>query len=313
MNPAASIVVPTRGGAKRLPVLLRALSLQDTDDFEVVVVVDGDIDGTARLLDSWSDRLPLRTIVFPENLGRSAALNAGADLASGEILIRSDDDLEPGFGFVRGHIAHHSHATGPIGVVGLTTNHYPDTPFARAYGRAADRRFIRDALRLPEHSTWRLWAANVSVSKIIHRNLGGYDSRYRRYGWEDVDFGYRLHAAGVRVVVAPDLMAIHHGASTTTAVRTVRALHSGSARETFVGIHGTQALPEPSAGGGAWGLIVGAGARFATTRTLRAYGAAVDTIAPFVPIKLAEKLIALGVESAGLAGAQRPERASEDF
>ena len=39
--PAASVIVPTRGGAARLPVLLTALCRQDDQDFEVIVVIDG--------------------------------------------------------------------------------------------------------------------------------------------------------------------------------------------------------------------------------------------------------------------------------
>ncbi|MDQ4488844.1 glycosyltransferase family A protein [Sinomonas sp. ASV486] len=312
-TPAATIVVPTRGGSRRLPVLLRSLEAQDTDDFEVIVVVDGDIDGTADLVAEWAQRLPVRSLVFPENRGRAAALNAGADSARGDLLIRSDDDLEPGPGLVSGHLARHRNATEPIGVVGLTTNQYPDSPFARAYGRAADRRFLDDALGLPADRTWRLWAANVSVQAQVHARLGGYDARYRRYGWEDVDFGYRLRQAGIPVLVAPEVMAVHHGASTTTAVRALRALHSGAARETFVEIHGDLALPDAPGGRGLWDRLVGAGAAVATERTLRAYGPAVDAAARVLPPRIAEKLVALGVESAGLAGVRYPDRARSRF
>lgn len=64
---------------QRLPVLLNALSNQDTIDFEVVVVLDGDIDGSADFLRAAAEAVAfaLRCIVFPENRGRSAALNAG--------------------------------------------------------------------------------------------------------------------------------------------------------------------------------------------------------------------------------------------
>lgn len=312
-GPAVSVVVPTRGGAERLPVLLAALEDQDTDDFEVVVVIDGDIDGTANLVASWEGRLPVRSVVFPQNRGRAAALNAGAEAARGDLLIRSDDDLEPDPGFVSGHLERHRAAAGPIGVVGLTTNEFPETPFARAYGHAANKRFLDDALSLPPDRTWRLWSANVSVDARIHAALGGYDERYHRYGWEDVDFGYRLHEAGIPVIVAPEVMAVHHGASTTTAVRSIRALHSGAARETFLEIHGNGALAEPPRRGGLWNRCVGAAAMVASERTLRAYGAAVDTAARVLPVRLAEKLMALGVESGGLAGIRYPDRARARF
>lgn len=316
IRPAASVVVPTRGGAKRLPVLFNALALQDTEDFEVVPVVDGDIDESEAVLRGWKERLAVNPVVFPQNRGRAAALNAGADAAAGHILIRCDDDLEPPPDFISGHLSRH---WGEVcGVVGLTTNAFPETPYAKAYGRNANARAIAAALALPAYRTWRLWSANVSVPAHLHTQLGGYDERYRRYGWEDVDFGYRLHRAGLPIVVAPELMAVHHGASTTTAVRAVRALHSGAARETFVAVHGVAALQEFDGAPapvrhGLWDRLVRATSAFATERTLRAYGMLADAAAPRLPAAIAEKLIALAVESAGTAGIRYPERVRGTF
>jgi glycosyltransferase involved in cell wall biosynthesis len=290
------------------------LASQDTQDFEVLVVVDGDVDGSEAEVERWRHVLNVRPIVFSQNRGRSAALNAGAEAAEGKILIRCDDDLEPRSNFVSGHLIRH--VEGPCGVVGLTTNVFPDTPYARAYGRRADTRALASALALPPERRWRLWAANVSVSASIHAAIGGYDGRYRRYGWEDVDFGYRLHGAGIPVVVAPELMARHHGASTTTAARSLRALHSGAARESFVDIHGHGSLEtadEAGKGGGPWNRVVRLASAIATERTLPVYGRTVDALVPMLPSAVAEKLIALAVESAGLAGVRYPERARASF
>lgn len=312
--PAASVVVPTHGGVRRLPILLAALASQDTQDFEVLVVVDGDVDGSEAEVQRWRPALNVRTVVFPENRGRSAALNAGAEAAQGTILIRCDDDLEPRPNFVSGHVLRH--VDGPCGVVGLTTNVFPETPYARAYGRKADTRALASALALSPERRWRLWAANVSVSATTHAALGGYDGRYRRYGWEDVDFGYRLHGAGIPVVVAPELMARHHGASTTTAARSLRALHSGAARESFVDIHGHEALEaafERGGGVGPWNRLVSLASTVATERTLPVYGRTVDRLARMLPAAVSEKLIALAVESAGLSGVRYPERARASF
>src|SRR5687768_5569881 len=147
--PAASIVVPSRGGRTRLPTLIGALSQQETDDFEVIVVVDGDTDNSAGYLKEAAIHVPfaLRTVIFAENRGRSAALNAGFAEASGHVLIRCDDDLEPGPHFVAGHIKRHEGR--PMGVVGLTINRFPDTTYARIYGNKVDVQHRRAALDSP--------------------------------------------------------------------------------------------------------------------------------------------------------------------
>lgn len=309
----ASIVVPSRGGRTRLPVLIGALSSQSTVDFEVIVVVDGDTDNTQSYLEEARRQVPflLRTVMFADNRGRSAALNAGFGEASGQILIRCDDDLEPGPHFVAGHIKRHGGS--PMGVVGLTTNRFPDTTYARIYGNKTDVQHRRDALDSPPDLHWRHWAANVSVTRKIYDAVGGYDERYRAYGWEDVDYGYRVRQAGFPVLIAPELTAVHHAASTTTAIRASRALHSGAARETFLGLHGLNILGGPPTRSGAWGSVVWGASTIATETSIQAWSMAVDRVADRLPRPVAEKLIALTIESAGLAGIRYPDRARSRF
>src|SRR6478672_11428558 len=59
----ASVIVPSHRGAHRLPALLEALSRQDhLGPWEVVVVLDGVLDDSPRILEQWSDRLTLRVL-----------------------------------------------------------------------------------------------------------------------------------------------------------------------------------------------------------------------------------------------------------
>ncbi|MEA3550258.1 glycosyltransferase family 2 protein [Pseudarthrobacter sp. C1] len=310
----ASIVVPSRGGALRLPVLLSALARQDSNDFEVIVVVDGDIDNSAGTLQRLAAEHPgmaLRTIVFPKNRGRAAALNAGAAAASGRVLIRSDDDLEPSADYVRNHVAEHQ--GDPVGVIGLYRNVFPETAYARVYGRASDERFRSDALAINPNQQWRYWAGNVSVLREVHERLGGYDERYRAYGWEDVDYGYRLKQTGIPVRIQPSLTTAHHVAATTTGIRATRALHSGAAREIFVAKHGSEPLTAVPHSPGLWSALVAAASMITNERTIKVGGSAIDAAAAILPRPLAEKLVALAVESAGRAGVVHPQRARTHF
>jgi glycosyltransferase involved in cell wall biosynthesis len=310
----ASIVVPSRGGALRLPVLLSALSRQDSNDFEVIVVVDGDIDNSAGVLERHASAHPgmaLQTIVFPENRGRAAALNAGALAARGRVIIRCDDDLEPGADYARAHLAEHQGEA--VGVVGLCRNVFPESAYARVYGQAADARFRSDALATDRDDQWRYWAGNVSVLREVHERLGGYDERYRTYGWEDVDYGYRLQKMGIPIRIQPALTTAHHVAATTTGVRAVRALHAGAAREIFIAKHGAEALRPTPQRRTLWSTLVAATSTMANERTIKAGGLAIDAASAVLPRWLAEKLVALTVESAGRAGIVHPHRARTPF
>ncbi|MDO4919672.1 glycosyltransferase family 2 protein [Kocuria sp.] len=314
MTPRASVVVPTRGGAHRLPVLLAALERQRGADFEVVPVVDGDVDGSEAVIAAWSGRgvLTLRPVVLPENAGRAGALNAGLRHAAGDVLIRCDDDLDPGPDFVAGHVRRHDAAPGPVGVVGPCRNVLPDTAFARSYGNAAARRSLAAVRQTPPEDAWRLWGGNVSVSAGTARALGGYDERYRGYGWEDVDYGFRLHQAGIPVLVAPELIVDHLMGATTTLLRARRALHAGAARRRFGEFHGSAAAAAPSERS-AWRVLVGLTAKLVTEQTLRLVCPAVDAVSDHLPPWVAEKTVALLVEAADAAGTRHPRRAGAAF
>lgn len=297
--PLVTIVVPSRGGSAHLPVLFDALQQQDSTSWEAVVVLDGDIDGSEAVVRRAAEDLPVSTVVFPENRGRSAALNAGFEAARGDVLVRCDDDMVPGHDYVRRHGA--AHDGRDVGVVGLARNIYPDTAFARAYGRSWDERFRREAYALNDASVWHYWAGNCSVTRDLWDKIGPYDSTFRAYGWEDVDWGYRLHLAGVPVFLDPALEIEHHGPAATAASRAQKAYYAGAAKHRFEAKHGFEFATAPL-GRSAWGVAVDTLQRHLDeTRTDR-LGTAVDRVAGVMPRPIAQKAIALLVEASSRAG-----------
>ncbi len=306
----ASVVVPTRGGRGRLPRLLASLAAQTLASWEAIVVVDGDTDGTAEWLASADHRV--RTIVLPENRGRSLALTEGFAAATGEVLIRCDDDLELGPDFLTAHLAHHGDPDRPVGVIGLCRNVYADSGYARAYGRPADARARAAAYTAAPDRTWRHWGANVSVTRATYERVGPYDTRYRAYGWEDADWGYRLHHLGVPVVIDPACEVLHFGAAASTLDRARRAYLSAAARETFRAIHGPEADPPVARPRGAWNRLVDMAARPLSLRTLPTLAVVADAAARTLPQPLGEKAVALTVEAASVAGSRRPRDTTTD-
>lgn len=306
MSPTASIIIPSRGGADRLPHLFAALAAQSTDDWEAIVVVDGDIDNSAAVVAAAGRDLPVRAIVLDQNRGRSVALNTGFEAATGEVLIRCDDDLRPAPNWVLDHCA--PHADELVGLIGLYRNVFPDTAFARVYGRPRDERFRLDAYRTDAAHHWRFWAGNVSASRELWSKVGPYDIGFRAYGWEDIDWGYRAHRAGAAIRMLPALETDHHIAATTTAVRVARAFHSGAAKLTFQAKHG-QVLASPSPSGW-WGHLIHSTARHADLARLTRWAERADRTVERLPQWWAEKQISWLVESAAISGELHPDEVS---
>lgn len=301
----ASIVVPSYKGYSRLVELFSSLADQEAGGpaFEVIVVIDGPNDGSVELVDE-EDRIAVRYVRFPENRGRAAALNAGFDAARGSILIRCDDDLVVPPGYVTAHVQAHD-AKDQVGAVAPTRDVHLPSPYARAYGEDAAARSLAHALSRPAAERWRLWAASCSITRETWERIGPYDHRYQGYGWEDVDYGYRLHAAGTPIILLESALAEHRGPARSAQARALKAFEAGAARTTFRTIHPNAPVEVPSPGRGLWGAGVKLSSRMLTSqRAVKRWGAAVDRALPLAPTPIGRKLTALAVEGAGIAGSR---------
>lgn len=300
---STSLVIPSYQGARRLDVLLDALSRQDAEfDWEAIVVLDGSTDASAEVVDRWRESVPVRLVDLGTNQGRSAALNAGFDAAVGNVLVRCDDDLVPRPDYVRRHTEHHQDGA-DRGVIGLYANVLPDTTYARLYGQRADRAFRDSASSTAVDQQWHFWAGNCSTTRALYDRVGPYDTSFRAYGWEDVDWGLRLHRIGASIFIDDALTTPHLVAATTTVIRTNRAYQSGRAKKKFLTKHGLVEPPAPShtPKERSWNAMVGILAhRRQSTRERLAR--AIDDRGRSLPPSIGYRLVALAVESAGRAG-----------
>ncbi|HEX9398032.1 MAG TPA: glycosyltransferase family 2 protein [Burkholderiales bacterium] len=91
-----SVVVPVFNEAANVAELAeRVAAALAGREFELIVVDDGSRDGTAELLAvSAASRAWLKPLYMIRNYGQSAALQAGFDAATGEIIVTLDGDLQ---------------------------------------------------------------------------------------------------------------------------------------------------------------------------------------------------------------------------
>ena len=110
----ASVIIRSKDEADRLRLTLRSLSRQ-SELAEVVVINDGSSDHTERVVDEATGWMPIVRREHSVPLGRSGAANAGASIASGEILIFLDGDTLAGPDFVSRHLEAHRKMPGIVG------------------------------------------------------------------------------------------------------------------------------------------------------------------------------------------------------
>ena len=96
-----SVVIPTRNRSRYLDDCLRSLADQRTEvPFEVIVVDNASSDDTRERVERWCERDDRFRYVHEEVLGRAVALNAGMAVATGDVLLFTDDDVYVQQGFV---------------------------------------------------------------------------------------------------------------------------------------------------------------------------------------------------------------------
>ncbi len=169
-----------------------------------------------------------------ENRGFGSGCNAGARLASGELLLflNPDAELAPGaLDAAADYLLTHEET----GVLGIRTL-LPDGSFepgclrglptpgrALCYYLGLERVFPRSRLCGGYHMTWLDRSATAEVESVsgsfmllrreLFETLGGFDEAFFMYG-EDLDFCARVRETGRRVVYfAGGTMLHHHGKS----------------------------------------------------------------------------------------------------
>lgn len=198
-----SVVMPAYNAAPLLAqVLAPLLALRDSGEVcEVLVVDDQSSDDTADLARS----LGANVLTNPSRGGPGAARNYAASHAIGDILWLVDSDVIAHMGGAAQIATAFRDAT-----VDAVFGSYDDTPADRGwmsqYKNLMHRYYHQRARR--EASTF--WAGCGAVRKTAFLAVGGFDTEtYKRPSIEDIELGYRIKAAGGRILLLPDLLGKH--------------------------------------------------------------------------------------------------------
>jgi glycosyltransferase involved in cell wall biosynthesis len=206
-----SVVIPThkrRGYVVDTVTSLRGQTLP-SDAFEVVVVCDGDFDGTEAALAELVTPFPLKVVVQSQS-GAASARNRGVAQSKGDVVVFLDDDILATPELLAEHLEAQTGHRARV-VVGRLL---PD-PTVRPKGWSLweqhrfDRRYAVIDSGLSVVDGRKFYSGNVSVGRAAFEAVGGFDTTYQRA--EDIELGYRLQGWGADLVFNGRAACVHRG------------------------------------------------------------------------------------------------------
>lgn len=203
----ASVVIPVYNGESTIAACIESVLRQSypKESYEIIVVDNGSNDGTADLLEAYSNHIE----VYDESKrGAAAARNRGISTARGESIAFIDADCVAHQDWLANLIR--PLRNGTLGMVGgqiRTTN--PDSPIER-FGDS-----IHDHARaITEFNVPYVISMNAAARRDLLHKVGLFDERYLRY--QDAELSLRMSCLGYKFFYVPDAIVYHENESSLT-------------------------------------------------------------------------------------------------
>lgn len=196
-----SVIIPVHNGGASFRRCLSSLAEAVPSPSEIIVVVDGDTDGSWLLAKEFGAKV-LRT---PTRSGPALARNLGARAAFGDILFFVDADV--------------AICPDAISQVAIAWDREPDlAALIGSYDEAPGAtNFLSQYKNLLHHyvhqtaseSASTFWGACGAIRREVFLSMGGFNESYRQPSIEDIELGYRLKQAGYKIKLCKTLQVKH--------------------------------------------------------------------------------------------------------
>jgi len=196
-----SVIVPVHNGGESFRKCLSSLTAAVPAPQELIVVADGDTDGSGLLAQEFGAQV----LGIPGPGGPARARNWGARAACGDILFFVDADVTIPADAVSQIVALFEHEPDLAALFGS----YDDEPGATNFLSQYKNLFHHYVHQTAREEASTFWGACGAIRREVFLTLGGFDERYRWPSIEDIELGYRLKQAGKKIRLCKTLQVKH--------------------------------------------------------------------------------------------------------
>ncbi len=199
-----SVIICTCNRAEFLKMTLESLISQTLDkgNYEVIIIDDGSSDSTKQIVDSFTERLPIKYF-YQNNAGLASAKNHGIYAAQGVILFFLDDDDVAMPTLLEEHVkTHREYPEDSYAVLHYTTwsPNLSVTPLMHFITEVGCFLFSYPNIKHGDVLGYTyFWGGRSSCKRSFLIDYGVFNPVFR-FGCEDIELGYRLSLHGLRVV-----------------------------------------------------------------------------------------------------------------
>ncbi|NBD17297.1 MAG: glycosyltransferase [Cyanobacteria bacterium] len=196
-----SIVIPVYNGGANFQRCLASVTDSLTSADEVIVVADGDTDGSWQVAEAFGAKV----LQLPISGGPARARNIGAQTAQGNLLFFMDADvtLHPQtLGLVKQEFERTPNLAALIGS-------YDDEPGADNFLSQYKNLFHHYTHQMSSENASTFWGACGAIRRSVFEVVGGFDESYRHPCIEDIELGYRLKQMGYSIRLCKNIQVKH--------------------------------------------------------------------------------------------------------
>jgi len=225
---SVSLIIPTYNQRERLEFTLHTIQKQNYDNskFEVIVINDGSTDSTLQYL-SLVEMNNLSIISLDQNKGRAYARNQGIKAAKNDILIFVDSDRILPPDFISRHVYNLRENHVSIGCVAELFEHdinklfedykKQNVEFIKAISRARLFNYYEFISQIYDKNGYSnhplrwcsLFTGNFGIHKSVFDSVGLFDENFVNWGFENLEFGYRVQKYGYSFILNKKAVNFH--------------------------------------------------------------------------------------------------------
>ena len=211
-----SVIIPNYNGEnllrQNLPKVIAAI--KNHDEKEIIITDDASSDNSKNVVNEIKKENKGFKITFlssTENKGFSSNVDRGVNSATGEILILLNTDVSPNEDFLKPLLKHFKDKK--VFAVGCLERSIESDKNVVLRGRGVgswQRGFlIHKRGEVNKENTLWVSGGSGAFRKEIWDKLGGFNSLYDPFYWEDIDLSYRALKFGYKVLFEPDSIIKH--------------------------------------------------------------------------------------------------------